>query len=174
MPVPDPSNGVGRWSVDLVFLDHEAMPTFVECKRFSQGAQVPAGARRPRGAQRGGGRVGDSPPRCVCLRPCSWAGADTVAGRPTTGEGRGPDGRSAVPGRSITSGLTSVNRDIGESTPVPPQSGCARCCRVHRRVRPAGNLCPGVSGRQPTTDLDHVRCRGVEPFSAAVVRGRRP
>ncbi len=33
-PVPDPANGVDKWSIDLVFLDHDAIPTFVECKRF--------------------------------------------------------------------------------------------------------------------------------------------
>lgn len=34
MPVPDPSTGVDRWSIDFVFADQDAIPTFVECKRF--------------------------------------------------------------------------------------------------------------------------------------------
>jgi len=34
MPVPDPSSGNDRWSIDLLFLDQSAVPTFVECKRF--------------------------------------------------------------------------------------------------------------------------------------------
>ena len=34
MPVPDPSTGVDRWSIDFVFADQYAVPTFVECKRF--------------------------------------------------------------------------------------------------------------------------------------------
>jgi hypothetical protein len=33
MPVPDPSTGSDRWSIDFVFVDQDAMPTFVECKR---------------------------------------------------------------------------------------------------------------------------------------------
>src|SRR5438876_4547758 len=33
MPVPDPSTGDNRWSIDFFFLDQDAMPTFVECKR---------------------------------------------------------------------------------------------------------------------------------------------
>ena len=33
MPVPDPSTGSDRWSIDFLFVDHDAMPTFVECKR---------------------------------------------------------------------------------------------------------------------------------------------
>ena len=35
MPVPDPSTGSNRWSIDFLFLDQNAMPTFVECKRFN-------------------------------------------------------------------------------------------------------------------------------------------
>jgi len=34
MPVPDPGTGGDRWSVDLVFVDQSAIPTFVECKRM--------------------------------------------------------------------------------------------------------------------------------------------
>lgn len=34
MPVPDPGTGDNRWSVDFLFLDQDAIPTFVECKRF--------------------------------------------------------------------------------------------------------------------------------------------
>jgi hypothetical protein len=34
MPVPDPSTGLDRWSIDFVFADQDAIPTFVECKRF--------------------------------------------------------------------------------------------------------------------------------------------
>jgi len=34
MPVPDPSTGTDRWSVDMFFVDQDAKPTFVECKRF--------------------------------------------------------------------------------------------------------------------------------------------
>lgn len=33
MPVPDPSSGIGRWSIDFFFSDQDAMPTFIECKR---------------------------------------------------------------------------------------------------------------------------------------------
>ncbi|MDY6969019.1 MAG: hypothetical protein SVR08_10265, partial [Spirochaetota bacterium] len=33
MPVPDPSTGSNRWSVDLFLVDHDGIPTFVECKR---------------------------------------------------------------------------------------------------------------------------------------------
>jgi hypothetical protein len=33
MPVPDPGNGTDRWSIDFLFADQDAMPTFVECKR---------------------------------------------------------------------------------------------------------------------------------------------
>lgn len=35
MPVPDPGTGGNRWSVDFLFLDQDAIPTFVECKRFA-------------------------------------------------------------------------------------------------------------------------------------------
>ena len=35
MPVPDPTTGSDRWSVDFLFTDQDAMPTFVECKRFA-------------------------------------------------------------------------------------------------------------------------------------------
>jgi len=38
MPVPDPSTGTGRWSIDFFFVDQSAMPTFVECKRFEDTA----------------------------------------------------------------------------------------------------------------------------------------
>ncbi|HWO89881.1 MAG TPA: hypothetical protein VNL98_12120 [Gemmatimonadales bacterium] len=34
MPVPDPGTGGNRWSVDFLLLDQDAIPTFVECKRF--------------------------------------------------------------------------------------------------------------------------------------------
>ncbi len=34
MPVPDPSTGDNRWSIDHFFVDQSGMPTFVECKRF--------------------------------------------------------------------------------------------------------------------------------------------
>src|ERR1035438_5388601 len=34
MPVPDPSTGSNRWSIDFLFVDQNAMLTFVECKRF--------------------------------------------------------------------------------------------------------------------------------------------
>lgn len=33
MPVPDPTNGGNRWSIDFFMADQDAMPTFVECKR---------------------------------------------------------------------------------------------------------------------------------------------
>jgi hypothetical protein len=33
MPVPDPGTGTDRWSVDFLFADQDAVPTFVECKR---------------------------------------------------------------------------------------------------------------------------------------------
>jgi hypothetical protein len=33
MPVPDPSTGSDRWSIDFLFVDQDAIPTFVECKR---------------------------------------------------------------------------------------------------------------------------------------------
>lgn len=35
MPVPDGDDGSGRWSLDHLFLDQDATPTFVECKRSS-------------------------------------------------------------------------------------------------------------------------------------------
>lgn len=35
MPVPDPETGRDQWSVDFLFVDHKGVPTFVECKRFS-------------------------------------------------------------------------------------------------------------------------------------------
>jgi len=34
MPVPDPNTGSDRWSIDFLLVDQNAMPTFVECKRF--------------------------------------------------------------------------------------------------------------------------------------------
>ena len=34
MPVPDPSTGDNRWSIDLFFVDQDAVPTFIECKRY--------------------------------------------------------------------------------------------------------------------------------------------
>lgn len=38
MPVPDPSTGKDRWNIDFFFVDQGAMPTFVECKRFTDTA----------------------------------------------------------------------------------------------------------------------------------------
>lgn len=35
MPVPDPATGANRWNIDFFFLDQDAIPTFVECKRFA-------------------------------------------------------------------------------------------------------------------------------------------
>lgn len=35
MPVPDPSTGSKQWSVDFLFADQDARPTFIECKRFN-------------------------------------------------------------------------------------------------------------------------------------------
>jgi hypothetical protein len=35
MPVPDPSTGSDRWSIDFFIVDQDAVPTFVECKRFN-------------------------------------------------------------------------------------------------------------------------------------------
>jgi hypothetical protein len=35
MPVPDPNTGTDRWSIDFLFCDQDAIPTFVECKRFT-------------------------------------------------------------------------------------------------------------------------------------------
>lgn len=34
MPVPNPNTGSDRWSIDFLFADQDAIPTFVECKRF--------------------------------------------------------------------------------------------------------------------------------------------
>lgn len=34
MPVADPSTGDDRWSIDFVVGDQDAIPTFIECKRF--------------------------------------------------------------------------------------------------------------------------------------------
>lgn len=34
MPVPDPGTGDNRWSIDFFFVDQDAMPTFIECKRY--------------------------------------------------------------------------------------------------------------------------------------------
>ena len=34
VPVPDPSSGSNRWSIDLLLADQSATPTFIECKRF--------------------------------------------------------------------------------------------------------------------------------------------
>src|SRR5207302_2774951 len=34
MPVPDPYTGTDRWSIDFLFVDQDATPTFVECKRY--------------------------------------------------------------------------------------------------------------------------------------------
>lgn len=33
MPVPDPSTGTNRWSIDFFIVDHKGIPTFIECKR---------------------------------------------------------------------------------------------------------------------------------------------
>jgi hypothetical protein len=33
MPVPDPTNGSNRWSIDFLLADQDGIPTFVECKR---------------------------------------------------------------------------------------------------------------------------------------------
>lgn len=35
MPVPDPATGNDRWNIDFFFVDQDATPTFVECKRFA-------------------------------------------------------------------------------------------------------------------------------------------
>jgi len=35
MPVPDPNTGDNRWSIDLFMIDQDAIPTFVECKRYN-------------------------------------------------------------------------------------------------------------------------------------------
>lgn len=34
MPVPDPSTGTDRWNIDFFFVDQDAKPTLVECKRY--------------------------------------------------------------------------------------------------------------------------------------------
>jgi hypothetical protein len=34
MPVPDTATGADRWSIDFFFVDQNATPTFVECKRY--------------------------------------------------------------------------------------------------------------------------------------------
>jgi len=34
MPVPDPSSGCNRWSIDFLFADQSAKPTLIEVKRF--------------------------------------------------------------------------------------------------------------------------------------------
>jgi hypothetical protein len=34
MKVPDPETGTDRWNLDLFFVDHNAKPTLIECKRF--------------------------------------------------------------------------------------------------------------------------------------------
>jgi len=34
MPVPDPTSGTYRWNIDFFLADQDAIPTFVECKRF--------------------------------------------------------------------------------------------------------------------------------------------
>ncbi len=34
MPVPDPVTGDNRWSIDFFFVDQDATPTFIECKRY--------------------------------------------------------------------------------------------------------------------------------------------
>lgn len=35
MPVPSPDSGMDRWSIDFLFSDQDAIPTFVECKRYA-------------------------------------------------------------------------------------------------------------------------------------------
>ena len=35
MPVPDPNSGSVRWSIDFLLADQDAVPTFIECKRFT-------------------------------------------------------------------------------------------------------------------------------------------
>ena len=35
LPVPDPESGIDRWSLDLFFVDQNAKPTLIECKRFN-------------------------------------------------------------------------------------------------------------------------------------------
>lgn len=34
VPVPDPGTGADRWSIDVLLVDQNAIPTLVECKRF--------------------------------------------------------------------------------------------------------------------------------------------
>lgn len=34
MPVQDPGTGGDRWSIDFLFVDQNAVPTFIECKRY--------------------------------------------------------------------------------------------------------------------------------------------
>jgi hypothetical protein len=34
MPVPDTATGADRWNIDFFFVDQNATPTFVECKRY--------------------------------------------------------------------------------------------------------------------------------------------
>jgi len=34
LDIKDPSNGEPRWSLDFLFIDQDATPTFIECKRF--------------------------------------------------------------------------------------------------------------------------------------------
>ena len=35
MPVPDPNTAINRWNVDFFLSDQNAIPTFIECKRFN-------------------------------------------------------------------------------------------------------------------------------------------
>jgi hypothetical protein len=35
MPVPDSASGSNRWAIDFFFVDQNAIPTFVECKRYA-------------------------------------------------------------------------------------------------------------------------------------------
>ena len=46
MAVPDSQVGSDRWSLDHLFLDQDATPTFVECKRSSDTRGRP-GPKRP-------------------------------------------------------------------------------------------------------------------------------
>ena len=41
MPVTDPRTGDLRWNIDMFFVDQDATPTFIECKRYKD-----TGARR--------------------------------------------------------------------------------------------------------------------------------
>ncbi len=34
MPVPDPQTGAARYNIDFLFVDQDATPTFIECKRY--------------------------------------------------------------------------------------------------------------------------------------------